>query len=67
MRERSAELWSWLEEGAQLFVCGASRMARDVDAALAAIIARQGSRTLSEAKAYLATLAREQRYLRDVY
>jgi sulfite reductase (NADPH) flavoprotein alpha-component len=67
MRERSAELWAWLEEGALLFVCGASRMARDVDAALAAIIARQGSRTLSEAKAYLATLAREQRYLRDVY
>jgi sulfite reductase (NADPH) flavoprotein alpha-component len=67
MRERSAELWSWVEEGAHLYVCGASRMARDVDAALAAIIARQGSRTLGEAKAYLAALAREQRYLRDVY
>jgi sulfite reductase (NADPH) flavoprotein alpha-component len=67
MRERSAELWSWLEEGASIFVCGASRMARDVDAALAAIIARQASRTLGEAKAYLATLAREQRYLRDIY
>jgi sulfite reductase (NADPH) flavoprotein alpha-component len=67
MRERSAELWSWLEEGAHLYVCGAARMARDVDAALAAIIARQGSRTLGEAKAYLAALARGQRYLRDVY
>ena len=67
MRERSAELWAWLEEGAHIYVCGAAKMARDVDAALAAIIARQGSRTLGEAKAYLATLARAQRYCRDVY
>ena len=67
MRERSAELWAWLEEGAALYVCGAARMARDVDAALAAIIARQGRRNLAEGKAYLAALAREQRYQRDVY
>ena len=67
MRERSAELWSWLEEGASLYVCGAARMARDVDAALAAIIARQGRRGLGEAKSYLATLGRDGRYLRDVY
>ncbi len=67
MRESSAELWSWLEDGASLYVCGAASMARDVDAALAAIIARQGGRSLGEAKAYLATLARDKRYLRDVY
>ena len=67
MRESSAELWAWLEDGASLYVCGAASMARDVDAALAAIIARQGGRSLGEAKAYLATLARDRRYLRDVY
>jgi sulfite reductase (NADPH) flavoprotein alpha-component len=67
MRERSAELWSWLEEGAHLFVCGAQAMARDVDAALAAIIARQGKMSLGAAKTYLAMLARAQRYQRDVY
>ena len=67
MREQSAELWAWLQEGANLYVCGAARMARDVDAALAAIIARQGRMGLGEAKAYLSTLSREQRYQRDVY
>jgi sulfite reductase (NADPH) flavoprotein alpha-component len=67
MRERSAELWAWLEEGAFLYVCGGASMARDVDAALAAIVARQGRRSLGEAKAYLAALARDKRYLRDVY
>lgn len=67
MRENSADLWSWLQDGAHLFVCGAMGMARDVDAALAAIIARQGRMPLGEAKAHLAALGRERRYLRDVY
>jgi sulfite reductase (NADPH) flavoprotein alpha-component len=67
MRERASELWAWLQDGAHLFVCGAARMARDVDAALAAIVARQGRMELAAAKAHLAALARAQRYLRDVY
>jgi sulfite reductase (NADPH) flavoprotein alpha-component len=67
MRERAREVWEWLEEGAYLFVCGSIAMGKDVDAALAAIIARQGSMGSGAAKAYLAKLAREQRYLRDVY
>lgn len=36
MRERGRELWSWLQDGAYLYVCGAAQMARDVDTALAA-------------------------------
>jgi sulfite reductase (NADPH) flavoprotein alpha-component len=67
MREQSAALWSWLQDGAHLYVCGAAGMARDVDAALGAIIARQGGVGSGGAKAYLATLARTGRYLRDVY
>ena len=67
MRERAAELWAWLEEGAHIYVCGAAAMAKDVDAALAAIIARQGAMGTGAAKAYLAELARAKRYLRDVY
>ncbi len=67
MRERAGELWAWIEGGAQVFVCGAVAMARDVDAALAAIIARQGVMGPGAAKAYLAKLTREKRYLKDVY
>jgi sulfite reductase (NADPH) flavoprotein alpha-component len=49
-------------------VCGdAQRMARDVDAALAHIIAKQGAMEFSAAKAYLAGLTRDNRYQRDVY
>jgi sulfite reductase (NADPH) flavoprotein alpha-component len=68
MRERAAELYAWIREGAHLYVCGdATRMARDVDAALAHIIAKQGGVGLSEAKWHLAELARSGRYQRDVY
>jgi sulfite reductase (NADPH) flavoprotein alpha-component len=67
MRERAKELWAWLQDGATLYVCGAAAMAKDVDAALIAIIARQGGMGTGAAKAYLATMTREKRYLRDVY
>ncbi|MDB5405861.1 MAG: Oxidoreductase NAD-binding domain/FAD binding domain/putative Fe-S cluster, partial [Rhodospirillales bacterium] len=67
MRERARELWAWLQDGACLYVCGAAAMAKDVDAALVAIIARQGGMGTGAARAYLATLNREKRYLREVY
>jgi sulfite reductase (NADPH) flavoprotein alpha-component len=68
MLEHAAELWGWLEEGAYLYVCGdAERMARDVDRSLAYIVGKEGGMDTAAAKAYLARLAREGRYARDVY
>ena len=68
MRQHAADLWAWLQDGARVYVCGdATRMARDVDTALVHIIAKQGRMEMAGAKAYLAQLAREQRYQRDVY
>ena len=43
MAEQGAELWAWLQEGAHFYVCGdASRMAKDVDAALHTVAATHG-------------------------
>ncbi|MEM9223695.1 MAG: sulfite reductase subunit alpha [Pseudomonadota bacterium] len=68
MRENGKALFSWLEEGAYFYVCGdATRMAKDVDAELAALIARHGSFSREDATAYVSKLKREKRYLRDVY
>jgi sulfite reductase (NADPH) flavoprotein alpha-component len=67
MRERARELWAWLEDGAYLYVCGSIAMGKDVAAALTAIIARQGGMGSGAAKAYLAKLAKEERYVLDVY
>jgi sulfite reductase (NADPH) flavoprotein alpha-component len=68
MRRQGAELFAWLRDGAVFYVCGdASRMARDVDAALTAIVAEHGAMSPAEAGDYVQRLSREGRYLRDVY
>ncbi|HEU5115393.1 MAG TPA: sulfite reductase subunit alpha, partial [Isosphaeraceae bacterium] len=68
IREHGAEIFSWLEAGAYLYVCGdAKRMATDVDRALRDLIAHSGSMTEQSARAYMAALTSSGRYLRDVY
>ncbi|QQD75649.1 sulfite reductase subunit alpha [Curtobacterium sp. YC1] len=68
MLERSAELFAWLEDGGHVYVCGdASRMAKDVEAALLRVIRTGRGRGEDDAQAYLADLRRAKRYVRDVY
>ena len=68
MRENASDLWRWLQDGAHFYVCGdAMRMAKDVDAALRDIAATQGGLSEAAAKDWTASLARQGRYLRDVY
>ncbi|MCY6413660.1 molybdopterin-dependent oxidoreductase [Acinetobacter sp. VNH17] len=68
MREHGAELWQWLEQGAYFCICGdASRMAKDVDAALKEIIVQHGNQSAEQASEYVASMSRDKRYLRDVY
>lgn len=68
MLENAAELWAWLEQGAHFYVCGdASRMAKDVDAALHQVVEQAGGKTPAEAAAYVQALKTAKRYQRDVY
>ncbi|KUM95164.1 reductase [Streptomyces cellostaticus] len=68
MREHGPLLWSWLRDGARLYVCGdASRMAKDVDQALREIVTVHGGLDETEATAYVKQLAADKRYVRDVY
>ncbi len=68
MRERGAELWAWLEQGAHFYICGdAKRMAKDVERALVDIVAQHGGRSSDEAITYVAALRKAGRYQADVY
>jgi len=68
MRESAAELWQWLEDGAHFYVCGdASRMAKDVDAALHEVVQTAGGKSPEAAAAYVQQLKTDRRYQRDVY
>ncbi len=68
MRERSKELYAWLQEGAVFYVCGdATKMAVDVDRALHDCVAKEAGLDVDGAAEYIARLKQQKRYLRDVY
>lgn len=68
LAENGAEIWKWLEAGADFFVCGdKTRMAADVDKALHDLIALHGGKTEDQAKEYVEGLKKAKRYKRDVY
>jgi sulfite reductase (NADPH) flavoprotein alpha-component len=68
MLEQAHTFWSWLQEGASVYVCGdASRMAKDVHAAILTIVAAQGGMSTEAAEEYVNSLMELDRYHRDVY
>ena len=68
MEEQAPDLWRWLQQGAHFYVCGdAERMAKDVDAALRRIARTEGGMTEAQATEWIVSLARQGRYLRDIY
>jgi sulfite reductase (NADPH) flavoprotein alpha-component len=68
IREMGREVWTWLQEGAYLYVCGdAERMAPDVDTAIRAVAEEHGKLSKEAAAEYVANLRTQKRYRRDVY
>jgi sulfite reductase (NADPH) flavoprotein alpha-component len=68
MMETAAELWAWLNDGAHFYVCGdATRMARDVEAALHRVVESAGGKTHEQAAEFVNQMKAERRYQRDVY
>ena len=68
MLQVGRELWSWIADGAHIYVCGdAQRMAKDVERALIDIVAAHGARSTNEAVAFVAELKKAGRYQTDVY
>lgn len=66
--ERRADLRSWLEEGAHIYVCGDEKgMAKDVDLTLVKILAEAAKGDEDAGRAKLKELSKAGRYQRDVY
>jgi sulfite reductase (NADPH) flavoprotein alpha-component len=68
IRECGRDVWSWLQDGAYLYLCGdAERMAPDVDAAIHGVAEEHGGVSKEAAAEYVANLRTTKRYRRDVY
>ena len=68
MREHAHDLYGWLEDGAEVFICGdKGRMATDVQAALVEIVQTEGGRTADQAAEYVADMRKTKRLKLDVY
>lgn len=68
MLHQGKELYSWLQGGAYIYVCGAKEpMSVDVENTLLKIIEEYGGKSQSEAIEFLELLKEEGRYLKDVY
>ena len=68
MQEAGRDIWAWLQDGAEFFVCGdKERMAADVDKALHTIAETHGGLSPDAAKEYVEGLKKSKRYKRDVY
>ena len=67
LRERSEELYRWLQDGAHLYVCGAIAMGKDVHAALLDIVRTHNGGDADAAADFISSLQAAGRYARDVY
>jgi len=68
MREVGREVWTWLAEGAHIYICGdAKRMAKDVERALVDVVAQFGARSTDEAIIFVGELKKKGRFQLDVY
>ncbi len=68
MLEQAPLFWSWLQDGASVYVCGdASHMAKDVHTALHSIVEKQGGMSEHNAEEYVHAMKEQHRYHRDVY
>ncbi|OYW85533.1 MAG: hypothetical protein B7Z22_08395 [Hyphomonas sp. 32-62-5] len=68
MMEQARDIYAWLEDGANIYVCGdAASLAPDVHQALIEIVAQESGLAHEAADEYVRTLQTEHRYQKDVY
>ncbi len=68
LRQQEPKVWKLIEDGAVIYVCGdGAAMEPDVKRALANLYASEKDVSFGEAQAWMETMAREGRYLLDVW
>jgi len=68
LKQNGKEIWNWIQNGAQIYVCGnATKMAKDVEKTLLEIFCQNTTMNNKESNEFLNNLRIKKRYQRDVY
>jgi sulfite reductase (NADPH) flavoprotein alpha-component len=68
MREQARDFYAWMQEGAEVFICGdKGKMAADVQQEMLDILQKEGGMTADAAAAYMAEMKKSHRLKLDVY
>lgn len=68
IREKASEFNRWLEEGANVYICGQKKpMSKDVEEAIVEVIAQERNISVQAAKEVLEKLENQGKYQKDVY
>ena len=67
LRENAEELYQWLQQGAQIYVCGGIYMEKGVRESIAEIVNTYGEASDRDADEIIENLRAQGRYLREVY
>lgn len=67
LREEGGELYRWLQQGAQLYVCGSLAMERAVRETLQSVVAEHAGLDADAAHEFIEDLQSQGRYQRDAY
>jgi len=65
IRQRAAEFFRWIDNGATLYVCGAKKMGEDVEKTIIDLIRQSASPEMADT--FFDDLKDAGRYLKDVY
>jgi sulfite reductase (NADPH) flavoprotein alpha-component len=67
LREHADALYAWMQDGAHIYICGATDLAPDVHRTLRDIVQEKGGLSQVAADEYLGEMQRGRRYQVDVY
>lgn len=68
IKQNSAKIWQWLQEGSYFYICGSIDMAKDVEKTLLTnVLSKHGNMQIELAEEFLKQLKTSKHYQRDVY
>ncbi|KAI9205278.1 uncharacterized protein BJ171DRAFT_501651 [Polychytrium aggregatum] len=68
LRAHAADIWSWIQKDAVIYVCGSVAMAKEVQNALVEVVQKEGKlEGAVQAIEFLAELSNTKRYLKDIW